>query len=847
MSENKHQQIFQQNQELQQKLQQNQEQLQQMLQQGQELHQQRIRQNQAAINQRLKEERECRKKQVELSREMFVETTRDLKMVGMEMAQARHEAEQEAEREFQKLRDTIGVSTRKQANKVAIMQMVAIAIPTFGLTVFIGIMTLMMVGHVLDWPSIWGVIKVALPITCVLTMIVAAIVFTNRRRILEISKALEEAAIGNLDYRLDWYQAGTLGHAYIDFNRMCQQLRVTRKQMNKAVEEANLANSAKSNFLSNMSHEIRTPINAVLGMDEMIIRESREEEIRNYAMDIRSAGRTLLTLINDILDFSKIESGKMEIIPVEYDLSSVINDLLNMTANKAKDKGLELKIEVDSKMPHLLYGDEVRIKQVALNVLNNAVKYTDTGSVTLSVYAEPAETDGDEYLCMRVVDTGKGIKEEDLGKLFSPFERIEEKRNRSIEGTGLGMSITKNLLAMMDSHLEVSSVYGEGSDFSFRVLQRVCSEEPIGDFEENYRKLQAREAVYTESFHAPKAKILVIDDVTMNLTVITSLLKKTQIQIDTGVSGRECLEKANNNHYDIIFVDHMMPDMDGIETLQHLRAECELNKDTPIIVLTANAVSGAREKYLEAGFNDYLTKPIDSNKLEATIVNYLPAELVEKDIEAAQRPEDLETCDMTGLSEKEISQLNGLKGIVNTTAGIKAVGDPSAYIKVVEDFYISASGRIEMIEQYREALDYRNYTIQVHALKSSARIVGDSELSSKAEYLEAKGNEENEAEITALTGELLADYRALEEALGAVFETESDKPIIPEKLLKEAVCSIIEVVEAFDFDTADMIMGQLDEYSMPKEFAPTYRRLKSLMAEVERDGILEILNNVNIG
>ena len=818
-------------------------------------YQQRIQRNQAAINQRLKEERELRKKQVELSREFFAEASQDIKKVGMEMVQARKEAREEAEKEAQAIKNRVAGKTVRQANKTAIMQMFAIGVPTLGLTVFIGIMTLLQVGHEVDWPGIKGVLAVALPIACAITLIEAGIIFTNRRRVLEISKALEEAAIGNLDYRLDWYQSGVFGQAYIDFNRMCQQLRVTRKQMNKAVEEANLANSAKSNFLSNMSHEIRTPINAVLGMDEMIIRESREEDIRNYAMDIRSAGRTLLTIINDILDFSKIESGKMEIIPVEYDLSSVVNDLLNMTANKAKDKGLELKIEVDSRIPHLLYGDEVRIKQVALNVLNNAVKYTEVGSVTLSVYADPAEEDGYEYLCMRITDTGKGIKEEDMNKLFSPFERIEEKRNRNIEGTGLGMSITKNLLAMMDSQLEVSSVYGEGSDFSFRILQRVISEEPIGNFAENYHKSQMKEAVYTESFHAPNAKILVIDDVPMNLTVITGLLKKTQIKIDTGVSGRECLEKASLEHYDIIFVDHMMPDMDGIETMQHVKEECELNKSTPIIVLTANAVSGAREQYMAAGFDNYLTKPIDSAKLEATIRSYLPQELMELDIVPEERPQDILQNSSQDLREDDCqdslednSALSGLRSIkmLDTDAGIKATGDADTYIKAAEDFYNTAADRIAMIEKYREELDYRNYTIQVHALKSSARILGDAELSVKAEYLEKMGNEENKSEILEKTGELISDYRELADALGEVFEISEDKPLIPEKLLKEAVCSIIEVVEAFDFDTADMIMEQLSEYRMPEDFAPIYRRLKSLMSEVEREGIIELLSGADI-
>ncbi|MBR5116905.1 MAG: response regulator, partial [Lachnospiraceae bacterium] len=455
---------------------------------------------------------------------------------------------------------------------------------------------------------------------------------------------------------------------------------VQELEIEKVIAEE--ATQAKSSFLANMSHEIRTPINAVLGMNEMILRESDDPNIIAYSESVRSAGNTLLGLVNNILDFSKIEAGKMEINDVVYDLSSVINDLVNMIQMRADDKGLLLAFEFNPRIPKVLYGDEIRIKQIITNLLTNAVKYTETGTVTFHIGYEKNTSDP-QCIDMHVwvEETGIGIKPEDLSKLFEKFDRIEEKRNRHIEGTGLGMNITQRLLEMMDSSLEVESEYGKGSRFSFVLKQRVMRWEELGDYESAYQKLLGTRKIYKEKFVAPDAKVLVIDDNPMNLMVFKSLLKQTRINIDTANDGDEGLTLAYDKKYDVIFFDHMMPGKDGIETLHEMRAqEKNPNLNTPSICLTANAVSGAREQYIEAGFDDYLTKPIDSDKLEKMLIQYLPDDLVLDVAHDAGSDETEDDSESEGLPAflSEIDEIDTEKGVKNNG------GDAEAYIQTLK-------------------------------------------------------------------------------------------------------------------------------------------------------------------
>ncbi|MBO4416017.1 MAG: response regulator [Lachnospiraceae bacterium] len=445
---------------------------------------------------------------------------------------------------------------------------------------------------------------------------------------------LEYISYGNIWVRARYVVSertsdGKISHVLWMLENIDQEKKDRENLINMS-ERALAASEAKSSFLSNMSHEIRTPINAILGMNEMVLRECSDENIIGYSQNIRIAGNTLLGLINDILDFSKIEAGKIEIIPADYDMAVVLNDLVNMIRPRAEAKGLVFVADFDGEIPRYLFGDEIRLKQIITNILTNAVKYTNEGRVAFDVHYQKIENEPDSILLkVAVRDTGIGIKKEDIARLFDKFERVDENRNRSIEGTGLGLSITQSLLTMMGSTLKVESVYGKGSVFSFELKQTVRDWKPIGDYNETVRKTLNDQKKYEASFTAPDAKVIIIDDTSMNLLVFKSLLKKTQIQIDTAQSGDEGLYLCDREKYDIIFLDHMMPRKDGIETLRELKAKKDgPNYNTPVICLTANAIYGAREHYLETGFNDYLTKPIDPSMLEDMIHRYLPEEKV---------------------------------------------------------------------------------------------------------------------------------------------------------------------------------------------------------------------------
>ncbi len=608
------------------------------------------------------------------------------------------------------------------------------------------------------------------------------------------------------------------------------------KELEKQKVIAENANKAKSAFLANMSHEIRTPINSILGMDEMILRESQEKDVQSYATHIMTSVKTLIAIVNDILDFTKVESGKMEITPTQYDLASAINDLVSIVRARAEDKGLILNVKVNEKLPSLLYGDEIRIKQCASNMLTNAVKYTNKGHIDVTFDFREASDESSIYLIFRVKDTGIGMKEEDIERLFSPFARLEEKRNRTIEGTGLGMTITKELLDLMGSKVNVTSVYGEGSEFWFEIQQEIINAEPIGDYETRYKNEINHSGKYRELFHAPDASILVVDDTETNLAVIKNLLKKTQMKIDTASSGKEAIEFFKNNQYDIAFIDHMMPEMDGIETLAVMKT-LEGGWDTIFIALTANAVSGARERYLKEGFDDYISKPVDGIKLEKIIKNYLPIDKIievdEEDIVDETERSDSE-IERKILELRKIPELSVEDGIINC-------GGEEGYLNVIEIFHRTADNKAREIEESYKTGDIENYSIRVHALKSAARIVGAADISHLAKELEKAGKSGWMEFIDKNNDTLLDMYRELDSKLKFLSEQNEELPDIKPEMLKDAYNTMIEVSSIMDYGMMESILKGLKKYKLPEEESEVFQKVADCLLKLDWDGITEIV------
>ncbi len=565
----------------------------------------------------------------------------------------------------------------------------------------------------------------------------------------------------------------------------------------KRVEARNAA-AAKSNFLSNMSHEIRTPINAILGMDEMILRESNESNIIEYAGRIESAGNTLLSLVNDILDFSKIESGRMEISCDNYELEGLLDDIYNIISIRTEEKGLNLSFEINESIPRVMYGDALRIKQVIINVLNNAVKYTEKGSIKLKLDWIPVIS-GVVELIIAVSDTGIGIKKEDQVRLFNSFERVDSEHTKNIEGTGLGMSITRSLLNMMGGDINVESSYGNGSVFTIELEQKAVDHNGIGKFiPQNNTGIKG----YKESFTAPEASILVVDDNEMNLMVVKGLLKKTQINIDTALSGMQCIDMVRNKKYDVIFMDHMMPNMDGIETFEKLKIMYDnLSAHAPVVALTANAITGSREMYLEKGFTDYLSKPIKGVQLEAMLMKLLP----ENKYNITRIEREL----------KPVAAAND--GVINKIHGMSYAGDDEAlYIETLTTFYKSSPEIMRLLKKYLTESDMKNYTIEVHALKSNARYIGADTLADIAYEHEQSGSVFNDTEIRTGWNTLVEEWEKVQKKIVTEYNiTDNEKPvkstgrILGAAEYDSGIEAVRQALNDFDADKAESILSEM--------------------------------------
>lgn len=594
------------------------------------------------------------------------------------------------------------------------------------------------------------------------------------------------------------------------------------KVLEAKCDQAQAATRSKSRFLANMSHEIRTPINAVMGMNEMILRESREPAIREYASETKIAAGSLLNIINDILDISKIEEGKLTIISAKYKPVSLLTDLYTLFRFRAEAKNLKLEFIIDEELPSVMKGDDVRLKEILSNLISNAIKYTHHGSVTLEVRKIGEE---DIYFCVR--DTGIGIKEEDIGRLFDAFDRIEENRNRSIQGTGLGLNITSSLLKLMNSEIRVKSYYGMGSEFSFVLKQEIIDPTPIGkpDLTHEYDDRQ-----YEATFTAPSAKLLVVDDNAINRKVFTNLLKQTKALISEADSGKQCLEMIQDTKYDMIFMDHMMPEMDGVETLKAIRAMSgNINIGTPIIALTANALSGSKEYYLSEGFDGFLSKPIDPKKLEKLISNVLSDMMLTSSDD----------------SEAEKAELPVIEGIDWSYArGHFAEDEP--LLDAIKLLHTSIKGDADELNSYYADLENEgmldSYRIKVHSMKSSAALVGIVQLAGMAMELENAARNGNVETIRALHPVFIQRWLCFEPLLKELVSDDSE----PKKDSTEHSAEIAEIFNRIhnsalemDVDALDELSAMLDGYSFPESEEEKIAQLKRMILNFDIEGLLK--------
>lgn len=700
----------------------------------------------------------------------------------------------------------------------------------------------------------------------------------------------------------------------------------------------------KSDFLANMSHEIRTPMNAVIGMAEVASREELSDTARDALTQIQKSGRNLLNIINDILDYSKIESGKMDIIPEEYEPISELNDVANILSTRIGPKNLELFMDIDPDIPHILYGDAMRIRQVLINLANNAIKFTRKGSVSLKLTCSYIGEDK-VSLTYHIIDTGIGIRQEDMDKLFTSFSQVDSRRNRSVEGTGLGLAISQRLIKAMGGELGVESTYGEGSDFWFTIEQKVIDktrdliienidqkravcidDDPvrievfrnetqklgidniilagIDDYtpsgKKDYIFLEYRQ--YTDNvrrffeehsdingivlvdynsdftpgsgnvhtlrrpastlyviralnntvdepvrsynlaedfainFTAPDARILIVDDNAINITVVEGLLSPMRINIDSALSGQEAIDKVTANDYDIVFMDHMMPGLDGIDTTKIIRELLPDKQNTVIIALSANVMESAREAFAAAGMNDFVAKPIEIRKITSKIRKWLPAEKIHKG-----------SAEVVGETTPDNLPILGFEGLDSDSA-INTIGSVALYDKIVKEYYRSGKEKYEGIKKAFETEDIEDYTIRVHALKSSSRQIGAAGLGDMAEELEKAGNERDIDTIHAKTLPMLETYDKLLNDLADYYpETPDvgDKPLIDDGMLKEQFDTLHNACENLDMDAMEAVGNKLRNYSYPDEIKDMVDKLLHAIDNIDTEECESLIEEIN--
>ena len=624
-----------------------------------------------------------------------------------------------------------------------------------------------------------------------------------------------------------------------------EQLERKNIELEEAIMAAKKADSARDIFLANMSHELRTPINTILGLNEAV---------KEYALDIRQAGNILLTLVSDILDFTTLEAGQMELMEGIYDISSLLNDLINGISLQVRKKKLELKLDIAKDIPHKLLGDEIHLRQIIGNLLSNAVKYTEKGRITLHISWRKLPQDKVELFIV-VKDTGVGIKEKDIPKLFGVFQRMNTTVRNKNERTGLGLAITNRLVKMMGGKLEVQSVYGKGSAFSFKVVQKVADKAPLGDFEKQYNESLRSTENYRQKFIAPMGRILVVDDNAMNLAVAQGLLKQTRLQVDVASSGEECLELMKHKTYHLICMDHMMPVMDGVETLHKIRElDSNPSADVPVIALTANAVPGAKEFYLNEGFQDYLTKPIDADKFENMLIEYLPDSVVYltqgQNVDMEYEMQDAELA--LDIRESQLFMIG-----FNIRNGLKYMGgDKALYSKVLRDFHLILKEKEDALRGFLKNGDMPGYAIVVHSLKGNARNLGADELADEAFELEKMSKAGRIEDVEVHSPILFNMMKTMRSGLKAYLDNEekneaADEKMTPEVLLpiadeewKRALEELAERLDDFDGDSAGEKIEELKRYDRPESDRKMLRLCEKAVKDFAFDVALEVVDAV---
>lgn len=609
--------------------------------------------------------------------------------------------------------------------------------------------------------------------------------------------------------------------------------------MKRLVLQTEDANRAKTNFVSNMSHEIRTPMNSIVGITEILLRSRHSPKEQEYLLNIQSSGRVLLTIINDVLDCSKMEAGKMQLFDEPYDTCSLFHDLRISMENRIGHSGLELIYDIDQDIPCKLKGDMGRIRQVIINLVNNAIKYTEKGSVRFSVHVRQKNTDK-VMLYYEVADTGIGIRKEDQKILFDAFQRVEIDRNRYVEGTGLGLTISQNLVNMMGGVIEVESEYGKGSKFYFTIEQTIVDPTPMSAVNYEQQKSGVIEKEAESLFIAPGAHILLVDDNDLNLVVAKDLLKPLQMQIDTAENGMQAVAMVQQNQYDLVLMDHMMPVMDGIVATGKIRElPDERYKKLPIIALTANAMVDARKEFLNAGMNGFVAKPIDFTRICNQLRLWLPKELVQE-----VSGEEARKLLMNDISDSEIQPKNPQTEF-SFEEGVKRCGSKAALMKTIRIFYRTIDSKANKIEQCLKEGLISDYVIEVHALKSSALLIGAVPLSEAAKELESYGKQGKTEALEEKTPDVLAMYRDFKNILKPYADKEeAAKQEASDGEWIQALQQIHQCIEQFDLDGVDRIMEKLEEYQIPECIRESMDQLRVYVADVSMEEIMELTDTM---